>query len=177
MERSSFFTDMAKPFIVLVCICLAAAALLSFSHGVTDPIIKEAQQAKAEATRAAVLEGAEGFTELECDAGALGITGAYRENTGLGYVMTAAYKGYGGDVTVTVGLDNDGCVVGISADVSSESQGVGTKAGAESYLLKYVGSQGEAAVDTITTATFSSTAVKKGVNAVLAAFDTVKEAK
>ena len=175
-KQSTFFADMAKPFIVLVCICLAAAALLGYVHEVTEPIIEEMTLKRAEETRAAVLPGANGFTEVEVDAAALGITGAFKENNGLGYVMSAAYKGYGGDVTVTVGLDENGAIVGINADVSKETQGVGSKVGQEDYITRYIGASGSAEIDGISGATYTSTAVKSGVNAILAAFETVKEA-
>ena len=175
-KQSTFFADMAKPFIVLVCICLAAAALLGYVHEVTEPIIEEMTLKRAEETRAAVLPGANGFTEVEVDAAALGITGAFKENNGLGYVMSAAYKGYGGDVTVTVGLDENGAIVGINADVSKETQGVGSKVGQPAYMDQFIGVTGSSNVDIMSQATYTSTAVRNGVNAILAAFETVKEA-
>jgi len=173
--KNNTFNEMIKPIIVLVAICLVVSALLGFTNSVTAPIIEENARIEAEQTRAAVLPGAAGFTEIDCDYAALGITGAFKENSGLGYVVTAANKGYAGDVVVTVGLDNDGKIVGISADVGTETSGVGTKAGAESYLANYVGLAGNCdGVDTISNATFSSVAVKTGVNAALKAFDTIK---
>ena len=177
MEKNkSFFTDMVKPFLVLVCICLVMAALLAYVHGMTEPIIEEMTLKRAEETRIAVLPGATSFTEVEVDKDALGITGAFVENDGKGYVMTASNKGYGGPVVVTVGLDADGKIVGISADVSTETSGVGSKVGAQSYLDKYLGASRIANVDGITSATYTSVAVRTGVNAILAAFETVKEA-
>lgn len=175
-KQSSFFADMAKPFIVLVCICLAASALLAYVHGETEPIIEEMNLKRAEETRAAVLPGAGGFTEVEVDLESLHITGAFAENSGKGYVMTASNKGYGGAVVVTVGLDENGSIVGIKADVSTETSGVGSKVGQQSYLDNYLGAAGSANVDGITSATYTSVAVRTGVNAILAAFDTVKEA-
>lgn len=173
--KNNAFNEMIKPIIVLVAICLVVSALLGITNSVTAPIIEENARIEAEQTRAAVLPGAAGFTEINCDFAALGITGAFKENSGLGYVVTAANKGYAGDVVVTVGLDNDGKIVGISADVGTETSGVGTKAGAEGYLANYVGLSGNCdGVDTISNATFSSVAVKNGVNAALKAFDTIK---
>ena len=114
----------------------------------------------------------------ECDTEALGVTGVYKEATGLGMVITASNKGYGGNVTVTVGLDAEGNIVGIQADVSTETSGIGSKAGNEDYLNTYIGISGSADdVDTITGATYSSTAVKKGVQSVLAAYDALNGGK
>ena len=171
------FNDYIKPFVVLVVICLVVSLLLAVTNSMTSPVIEENARLEAERTRQEVLPGSTTFTKLDVDAAALGIEEAYREDGGLGYVMTAGYKGYGGNVVVTVGLDNDGKVVGISANVSSETPNEGTKAGQRSYLDNYMGLTGSAdGVDTITNATYSSTALRTGVSAVLRAFDTVKGA-
>lgn len=173
--KNNAFNEMIKPIIVLVAICLVVSALLGITNSVTAPIIEENTRIEAEQTRAAVLPGAAGFTEIDCDCAALGITGAFEESSGLGYVITAANKGYAGDVIVTVGLDVDGKIVGLSANVGTETSGVGTKAGEASYLDNYVGLTGNCdGVDTISNATFSSVAVKTGVNAALKAFDSIK---
>ena len=89
-------------------------------------------------------------------------------------MITSTHKGYGGDVTVTVGLDPNGKIVGISADVKTETQGVGSKAGEAKYLDRFLGASGVANVDSLTGASYTSAAVKNGVNAALAAFDKIK---
>lgn len=173
--KNNTFQDMIKPMIVLVLICLVVSALLGFTNSVTEPIIAENKRVAAEQTRKAVLAGSDSFTEIACDADALGITGAFREDSGLGYVITAERKGYGGMVEVTVGLDPAGKIVGLSANVSTETTGVGSKAGQSDYTDRYLGLSGECGgVDTISGATYSSGAVKNCVSAALAAFDVIK---
>ena len=175
MKQGNTFQEMIKPLLVLVIICLVVSALLGFTHSVTAPIVEENERIAAEQTRKAVLAGAESFTEIDCDKEALGITSAYREDSGKGYVITAGRKGYGGEVVVTVGIDGSGKVVGLNANVSTETSGVGSKAGLPSYTDKYIGLSGSAAgVDTISNATYSSTAVRNGVSAALAAYDAIK---
>jgi len=175
MKNGTTFQEMVKPVIVLVVICLVVSALLAYTNSVTAPIIEENARAEAEKTRKAVLEGAESFSEIDCDTAALGITGAFREDSGKGYVITAANKGYGGLVTVTVGLNPEGEVVGLSANVSTETSGVGSKAGKSDYTDRYLGLRGACGdVDIISGATYSSTAVRTGVNAALAAFDAIR---
>ena len=178
MKKETTFEAMIKPVIVLFCICLVVSALLGFTNSVTAPIIEENARITAEQPRSAVLAGATGFTEVElsdAQLSELNITGAYKENSGLGYVITSANKGYGGDVTVTVGLDASGKIVGLSANVSTETSGVGSKAGQEAYTDQFVGLTGNSdSVDKISGATYSSTAVKTGVNAALAAYDAIK---
>ena len=175
MKQNNTFQEMIKPLLVLVVICLVVSALLGFTNSVTAPIVEENERIAAEQTRKAVLAGAESFTEIECDAEALGITSAYKEDSGKGYVITAGRKGYGGQVVVTVGIDGSGKVVGLSANVSTETSGVGSKAGLPAYTDKYIGLSGSAdGVDTISGATYSSTAVRNGVSAALAAYDAIK---
>lgn len=171
MKQGNTYQEMIKPLLVLVIICLAVSALLGFTNSVTEPIIEENKRIAAEETRRAVLDGAESFTELDCDTEALGITGAYREDSGKGYVISAQRKGYGGMVTVTVGLNAEGEIVGLDADVSTETSGVGSKAGTPEYIGRFLGLRGDSgSVDKISGATYSSTAVKSGVDAALAAF-------
>lgn len=173
-KKGNVWDDLLKPVVVLLCIALAAAALLGFVNSKTDPIIMENARIKAEATRAAVLAGAKGFEEIKGDFAVLDIDSAFRETSGLGYVITSSHKGYGGDVVVTVGLDPSGRIVGISADVKTETQGVGSKAGEAKYLDKYLGASGVANVDSLTGASYTSAAVRNGVNAALAAFEKIK---
>ena len=173
--KGKTFQEMIVPLLVLVIICLVVSALLGFTNSVTAPIVEENERIKAEETRQSVLAGAESFTEIDCDTEALGITSAYKEDSGKGYVITAARKGYGGDVVVTVGIDSDGKVVGLNANVSTETTGVGSKAGQPDYTGKYIGLSGNASgVDKISGATYSSTAVRAGVSAALAAYDAIK---
>lgn len=176
MAKTGFVHEMLKPFAVLVCICLVAAGLLGYMHGVTDPIIEEMKEKTAQEARIAVLPGATSFTEVDCDTEALGIDSAYKEDTGLGYVLTAERKGYGGNVVATVGLDQYGNIVGILADVSSETQGVGTKVGISAYLDQYIGNEHPASVDGISGATYSSNAMRESVVAIINAYKEIKEA-
>lgn len=166
--------ESVKPFVVLVCICIAVAALLGFTNGLTAPVIARNNELAAQETRMAVLPGAQDFEAVECDTESLGIESAYKEKSGLGYVITASGSGYGGTVTVTVGIGNDGTVVGLSANVSTETKGIGSRAGESDYTEKYVGISGSADdIDTLTGATYSSRAVRSGVNAALAAFESI----
>ena len=108
---------------------------------------------------------------------ALGVNDVYVDEGGSGYVLSASSKGYKGTVTVTVGLDNDGKIIGISADVSTETTGIGSKAGDPEYIVdRFVGLSGSAdSVDTLSGATYSSKAVKQSVSAILDAFEQIKE--
>ena len=169
MNKKEFLNEMAKPFIVLVCICLVAAGLLAFIHKVTAPVIEENALAQAEATRKEVLPSATAFEEIALT-DTMEVDSIYKDAGGSGYVVTASVYGYHGDVTVTIGFDSDRKILALSADVSSETSGVGTKAGQDAYLSKYIGlSEGAENVDLISGATYSSNAVRTAVENAIAA--------
>jgi len=177
-KENKVFKEIIQPFIVLVGICAVVAVLLAVIHSVTEPVIIDNQLKAAEETRSKALPEATSFREVEIDAELLGIDSAYVDEGGAGYVLSAKRKGYGGYVTVTLGLDTDGKILSIQADVSTETTGVGSKAGDEKYLSNYIGASGNAdSVDTLSGATYSSGAVKESVNAMLAAFEIIKEAE
>lgn len=169
--KHSFWQEFGKPILVLFLITASVGVLLGFVHSVTEPIITENERIRAEADQKAALPGAKEFLPIEFEEG-LGITGAYRETAGLGYVFTAGFRGYGGIVSVTVGLDPDGAIVRVIADVSTETTGIGKKAGEDQYLARYSGLSGTAAsVDAISGATYSSVAIRSGVETVLTAYE------
>ncbi|HHU12205.1 MAG TPA: FMN-binding protein, partial [Clostridiaceae bacterium] len=66
-----------------------------------------------------------------------GITAIYQ--TEDGYVIDAAVKGYGGDISFSVGYTNDGEIVGLLIGEHSETPGLGAKIEDEAYKEQFVG--------------------------------------
>lgn len=173
-KKSEFFSEMARPFLVLVVICLVAAALLGVTNHFTKPVIEENERITAENTRKSVLPQATGFVEVAVPDG-VAVTSIYMDEGGSGYVITAGSAGYGGDVVATIGFDMDGAIVGISVNASTETQGVGTKAGDPAYYEAYLGMSDSAdGVELISGATYSSTALRAAVNAAFDAFAAIQ---
>ena len=171
-KKNTFWTEMARPVVVLVVICLVASALLGFTNAKTAPVIEENIRAEAERTRKEVLPEATEFTELGVsdEQAANGVTGIFAGDNGTGYVVTASKTGYGGAVVITVGFDAEGKILCVKANVSTETQGVGSKVGEAAMLDKFVGLSGDVSDVTLKTgATFTSNAVRDGVNAACAA--------
>ena len=169
--KNSFFKEMAYPFIVLVVICIVVSALLGFTNSITAPIIEENARIEAENTRKAVLPEATSFVEVAVEEG-MKVNSIYKDEGGSGYVITAGSKGYGGNVVVTIGFSTEGEIVGISADVSSETQGVGSKAGQQAHLDKFLGRTEAPGDDTsvlIASATLTTTGFRTAVNNAYAA--------
>ena len=153
----------------LTVISLVVALLLGLVNGVTKDKIAAIE---AEKTRKEVLPAASEFTELEVseELKANGVTGIFEGDNGTGYVVTAEKTGYGGAVVVTVGFDTEGKILSVKANVSTETQGVGSKVGEASMLEKFEGLSGDVSGVTLKTgATFTSNAVRDGVQAACAA--------
>ena len=55
-KKNTFWTEMARPVVVLVVICLVASALLGFTNAKTAPVIEENIRIEAEKTRKEVIQ-------------------------------------------------------------------------------------------------------------------------
>ena len=187
-KKNTFWTEMARPVVVLVVICLVASALLGFTNAKTAPVIEENIRIEAEKTRKEVLPAASEFTELEVseELKANGVTGIFEGDNGTGYVVTAEKTGYGGAVVVTVGFDTEGKIMGYTVLQASETPGLGAKAttwfqkdGKGSIIGKtpkdgdlHVSKDDKSgnAVDAITASTITSRAFLKAINQAYAAY-------
>ena len=106
--------------------------------------------------------------------GAMSITAGYDEEGNLlGYCVQVQSQGFGGPVTMSVGVDLDGTVTGVSIVSHNETDRVGTAAMTPSALSRYVGrsgtirTSGNNAVDAVSGATATSKAITAGVNRAL----------
>ncbi|MGI6193015.1 MAG: FMN-binding protein [Christensenellales bacterium] len=89
-----------------------------------------------------------------------------------GNVITETAAGFsGGDVIVTVTFNADGTIASVTADLSTQTPGIGDQAGKPEFLDQFVGKTGAEGVDTITGATYSSSAVIEAVEKACAKFN------
>jgi len=161
--------------LTLLLITAVVAALLSVVNGITAPIIAKLNAEKTQKAIEAVLPG--GGEEI-----------SFTEDTGLvqtvykgekGYAVQVAPVGFDGAITMMVGIDFEGKVLGISIIDQSETAGLGavcaaTTSAGENFRNQFIGMSGTLAVekdggevDSITSATITSRAVTAGVNAAL----------
>ena len=107
----------------------------------------------------------------------------------IGYVITvSSTAGYGGTITFSLGITNDGVLNGYSITNISETAGLGMKAkdtGEGSFSSQFVNRQAEiftvtktgasssSEIDAISAATVTSRAVTNGVNAAVTYFNTL----
>ena len=176
--------EILRPTLALLVICVVATALLALTNSVTAARIAETERENAVASRRTVMPDAASFGEEQsCDA--LTYCAAFDADGGeIGNVYTAAAKGYGGAVTVMVGIGKDGKVTGIEILSHSETPGLGANSTKPAFKNRFVGKEGTLTVSktsndgenvqAITAATTTSKAVTSAVNAALAADRTLK---
>lgn len=160
--------------IVLGLIALVAGCALGLTNEVTAPVIKVQALAAADEARRAVLPAAANFEELPVDNGDVdycykGIAGGET----VGYAAQITVKGYGGEIEVVVGVDNDGVITGINVGGAnfSETAGLGAKTKEPAFTEQFKGLSApltlKGNVDSVSGASVSSGAVVNGVNTVL----------
>ena len=103
-----------KPTIVLSCICMAVALILSGINMITGPIIEAQRAAAANGALIEVMPEGSGFEEIDISALGLpeAITNAYKETSGKGYVFRVVSTGYKPGMVVMVGINSEGQITG-----------------------------------------------------------------
>ncbi len=165
----------------LLGICLVVALLLGAVNYGTKPIIDQRQKEKNDAAMAQVLP-ADSY-ELVEGVQADKVTALYRavaDGVQTGYVVQVSSSGFGGTISMMVGVSLDGAVTGVAVTKQSETANIGSRVvGDQSVLDRFVGmshAAGEITVnsganrfDGVSGATVSSKGVTAGLNAALAA--------
>lgn len=193
--------NIIKDALMLTFITLAAGLLLGFVYEITkEPIAKQNELTKQKAYKA-VFSEADSF-ETQSSEGAFSLASIGFETATvdeaanaldangnvLGFVYTiTTSEGYGGNITITIGIDNDGAVKGVEFLTLSETAGLGMKAKEDSFKNQYVGkivdkfvytkngAASENEIDAISGATITTSAVTNAVNAGIALFDSIQE--
>ena len=161
----------------LLAICIVVAAALAGVNAITKPIIDQLNAEKTQQAIETVLPG--GFdTELADFNDATGIVSKVYQGAN-GYAVEVGPGGFDNTITMMVGIDNEGKVLGISVVNHTETAGLGAVAAAGTpagiaFRDQFVGQSGTVAVtkdggtmDAITGATITSRAICVGVNAAL----------
>jgi len=173
----------AKLTLVLFVITVVVAALLGAVNAVTENKIIEANKAKTVNALKVVMPTASSFEEIGYKGKDTLVTELYvakSGNTSSGYVVKVSPSGYGGEISMVVGVSTTGKITGVSIISMSETSGLGTNASKDSFLNQYTGVSDTQSVkkdggkiDALTGATITSRAVTKGVNSALEAVKTL----
>ncbi len=176
--------EVLVPAIALFLFCLIATALLAGTNSITkDKIADNAVQTEIQ-SRKAVLSQGESYSEVTAlENGVTYCIGTDTDGNQVGYVFTAGAKGYGGTVTVMVGIDSEGKISGIEILSHSETPGLGANATKDDFKGRFVGKSGTLTVDknsnegqnvqAITAATITSKAVTNAVNLITEAYNQI----
>lgn len=178
MKKQSTFLYVLRLTVTLLVITAVVAGALACINSITKDRIAAINAQKTQNALTAVLPDAETavlLSDVPDDTGL--VTTVYASDTG--YAMQVEPSGFGGTITMMVGVDKQGNVLGVSVISHTETAGLGAVAGdktskGEAFRTQYVGQSGELAVskdggtiDAISGATITSRAVTEGVNAAL----------
>ncbi len=161
----------------LLVISLVTALLLSCVNALTKDQIAENVAREKEAAISAIFPNATENTAIELDKdGMNALYIVYSNGKAIGYTAEVAPLGFGGELTLMVGVDVNGNIAGVKLISHSETPGLGSRVGDAGYLAQYIGRNSaaiDAGVDLITGSTVSSKAVLEGVKTAVSVFDTV----
>ncbi len=156
-----------KPTIVLSCICMAVALILSAINMVTAPIIEANRNASANEALLVVLPEGENFEEIDLSTAELPaiVTKAYKETNGKGFVFQMSSTGYQPGLVIMCGIDADGKIAGVTHLETKETYGKEAELNGA-----YIGSTlGDFSAYIISGATKSSTGYSDAISAALQA--------
>jgi electron transport complex protein RnfG len=145
---------------VLVAICSVMAVLLALTNQITAPIIEKNAAAAASGALLELMPAGKGFEQVSIEKLPATVTEAYKETSGMGYVIKLSVTGYGPDMVIMCGVTTDGKVTGAKCLSSNE-----TLSKEKEYGKNFTGKDaaGVDAVETIGGATMTTAAYKSAV--------------
>lgn len=192
---------LVKDALILTVITLVAGLLLGLVYEITKAPIAAAEENARQAAYAAVFAEADSFedyADFDADEAVSVLTDAgyeadatienvlvAKDSNGevIGYVISVTdNNGYGGKLTFSMGITNDGTINGISFTTLNETAGLGMRAKEEPFSSQFAGKSAQSLevvktapgadneIQAISGATITSKAVTGGVNAGLAYF-------
>lgn len=185
-----------KDTIALFLITMIAGLALGFVYDITKKPIEVAKLNEKQEAYQAVYQDAKTFEkndslsilaknaeevlkEAEIDGVVIDEVLEAKDESGtvIGYVLSVtSSKGYGGDITISLGVSSDGTVLGMKTLILNETAGLGAKAKeaefrdqyqgkkVESFKVVKTGKKADDEIDAISAATITSSAVTDAVN-------------
>ena len=197
---------LVKDALVLTCITVIAGFALGLVYEITKAPIAKAEADALQKAYQTVFSDAASFADMDgfdsAAATAIVQDAGYTEDTidncayaydasgnPIGYVINVtSTAGYGGKITFSLGITNDGIINGYSITTISETAGLGMKARdegegtfssqfinrqAEIFSVTKTGASQSSEIDAISAATITSRAVTNGVNAGVTYFNSL----
>lgn len=138
---------MKKPVLMpILAIALAFVILLGASFGLKGITAKNAQDAHLELMRT-LLPGSQDFTLEPYSGEDANIRSVHKAENG--FVIETVTNGYAGEITMFIGVNNDGAVTGLVVRDMSETFGLGAQALTNyAFLSQFLNISGQAAIGT-----------------------------
>ncbi|MBO5060581.1 MAG: RnfABCDGE type electron transport complex subunit G [Clostridia bacterium] len=166
--------EIARVGFILFAITAIAAAILAGVNGFTAPLILENNRRTQEAAMKTVLPQAKAFEAVEFSREEGSVVTEIYSGGDAGVAVKVTPNGYGGEISMIVGIDNEYKVTGIEIISQSETAGLGSNCTKEEFKAQFVGKTENIEVvkngatgnqvDAISSATITTKAVTRGVN-------------
>ncbi len=179
MNNTKFIMKLAA---ILFAITFACTLLLVLCNALTKDRIAQLQLEAENSAKTEVLPMAEDFSEAKAGLTSAAYIGKDTSGNIVGYCFKAEPSGFGGPVSMMVGIDTELNVTGVKIINMAETPGLGAKASEDSWLSQFTGKNDTISVvktgnakgneiNAISGATITSKAVTQGVN------DSLEDAK
>jgi len=165
------------PIVFITVVVFASVGLVTWTDSITRDKIEEQEEQQIQDMLEEMFPSMSEYT-FEDD-----IYTIYSDGAGVGYAFLAMGKGYGGDIKILVGLEDETTIKGITIISQSETPGLGGRITEDSFASRFAGlnikditlTKDGGEIDGITGATISSGAVVDAVRT--AAMEKVKSLK
>ena len=169
MENNAPKKKQLPAFLILTIIAVVAAVVLALTNMITaGPIAEHAMAALKEAFNAVMPAESYEIMTVPAEHEVSSLYVAKNGDEVVGYCVTASSNGYGGPVAVTLGVDTDGVVTGISVGDANfaETPGFGARAKDASFQAQFPGISAVegGAFEALSGATITSEAVRAATN-------------
>ncbi|NWF54698.1 MAG: RnfABCDGE type electron transport complex subunit G [Syntrophaceae bacterium] len=171
---------------ILTLVSVLSGWALSYTYTITKPIIEVKRHEKKVAAIAEVLPAFNNQPEKErveipdSQGNPVEFFVGKKDGTPTGVAFRSATVGYGGKISLMIGLTPEGKVYGLRVLDQNETPGLGNKIAQESYTKQFLGKELASSrwevkkaggdFDQITAATVSSRAITKGIREGLALY-------
>ena len=153
------------PVIFITVVVFASVGLVTWTDSITTDKIEQQKEQQIQSMLKEIFPSMSEYT-FEDD-----IYTIYSDGVGVGYAFLAVGKGYGGDIDILIGLEDETTIKGITIISQSETPGLGSRIAESSFAIKFAGlnigdvalKQDGGEIDGITGATISSGAVVDAV--------------
>lgn len=138
-DTSAGKKEIIKLALILFVITFAVALVLSVINAVTKDTIAERAADEQNSAMKFVMKEADSFKQVE-QSFEKPVTSIYTAEKGsekIGYCVLVSPLGFGGNIDIMVGFDNEDKITGVKIISMSETPGLGTRAMEEEFYTQY----------------------------------------